>query len=87
MKIALLTLGCKLNYAETSTYERGFKAAGLEVTDWRDTSADVYLIRKQLTLCSQKKKDITLQHSRSQQVKLQEELYSTDTQMQHGTGQ
>ena len=44
MKIALLTLGCKLNYAETSTYERGFKAAGLEVTDWRDTSADVYLI-------------------------------------------
>ncbi|MBQ1647861.1 MAG: tRNA (N(6)-L-threonylcarbamoyladenosine(37)-C(2))-methylthiotransferase MtaB, partial [Bacteroidales bacterium] len=44
MKIALLTLGCKLNYAETSTYERGFKAAGLEVTDWRDTGADVYLI-------------------------------------------
>ncbi|MBQ9184897.1 MAG: tRNA (N(6)-L-threonylcarbamoyladenosine(37)-C(2))-methylthiotransferase MtaB [Bacteroidales bacterium] len=44
MKIALLTLGCKLNYAETSTYERGFKAAGLEVTDWRDTGADVYLV-------------------------------------------
>ena len=22
--IAFLTLGCKLNYAETSTYERGF---------------------------------------------------------------
>ena len=44
MKIALLTLGCKLNYAETSTYERGFKAAGLEVTDWRDSGADVYLI-------------------------------------------
>ena len=44
MKIALLTLGCKLNYAETSTYERGFKEAGLEVTDWRDTGADVYLI-------------------------------------------
>ncbi len=44
MKIALLTLGCKLNYAETSTYERGFKAAGLEVTDWRDTGADIYLI-------------------------------------------
>ena len=25
-KIAFLTLGCKLNYAETATYERGFKA-------------------------------------------------------------
>ena len=24
MKVALTTLGCKLNYAETSTYERGF---------------------------------------------------------------
>ena len=24
--IAFLTLGCKLNYAETSTYERGFLA-------------------------------------------------------------
>ena len=44
MKIALLTLGCKLNYAETSTFERGFKAAGLEITDWRDPSADAYLI-------------------------------------------
>ena len=31
MKIALMTLGCKLNYAETSTWERGFKAAGWEV--------------------------------------------------------
>ena len=29
MKIAFLTLGCKLNYAETSTYERGFREAGL----------------------------------------------------------
>lgn len=44
MKIAFLTLGCKLNYAETSTYERGFLAAGFEVTQWRDSSADVYLI-------------------------------------------
>lgn len=44
MKIALLTLGCKLNYAETSTYERGFKEAGAEITSWRDTSADAYLI-------------------------------------------
>lgn len=43
MKIAFLTLGCKLNYAETSTYERGFKAAGLEVVRWQD-KADVYLV-------------------------------------------
>lgn len=43
MKIAFLTLGCKLNYAETSTYERGFKAAGLEVVPWNG-QADVYLV-------------------------------------------
>lgn len=43
MKIAFLTLGCKLNYAETSTYERGFKAAGLEVVPWSDR-ADIYLV-------------------------------------------
>ncbi len=43
MKIAFLTLGCKLNYAETSTYERGFVANGLTVVPWED-KADVYLI-------------------------------------------
>ena len=43
MVIAFLTLGCKLNYAETSTYERGFKAAGLEVVPWQE-KADVYLV-------------------------------------------
>ena len=43
MKIAFQTLGCKLNYAETSTYERGFVAAGWEVVPWQDM-ADVYLI-------------------------------------------
>ena len=43
MKIALLTLGCKLNFAETATYERGFLAAGLEVVPWSE-AADVYLI-------------------------------------------
>lgn len=41
--IAFLTLGCKLNYAETSTYERGFVAAGLKVVPWQK-GADVYLI-------------------------------------------
>ena len=43
MKIAFTTLGCKLNYAETSTYERGFLAAGWEVVPWTE-QADVYLI-------------------------------------------
>lgn len=43
MTIAFLTLGCKLNYAETSTYERGFRAAGLEVVAW-SKGADIYLI-------------------------------------------
>ena len=38
-----MTLGCKLNYAETSTWERGFKAAGWEVVPW-SASDDVYLI-------------------------------------------
>ena len=43
MKIAFTTLGCKLNYAETSTYERGFVSAGWEVVPWT-AQADVYLI-------------------------------------------
>ena len=43
MKIAFLTLGCKLNYAETSTYERAFRKVGLEVVSPK-TAADLYLI-------------------------------------------
>ena len=43
MKIAFNTLGCKLNYAETSTYERGFADAGWEIVPWTQ-AADVYLI-------------------------------------------
>jgi threonylcarbamoyladenosine tRNA methylthiotransferase MtaB len=43
MKIAFATLGCKLNYAETSTYERGLRAAGWEVVSWA-VKADVYLL-------------------------------------------
>ena len=43
MTIAFLTLGCKLNYAETSTYERGFVTNGLTVVPWEE-KADVYLI-------------------------------------------
>ena len=41
--IAFATLGCKLNYAETSTYERGLVAAGMEVVPWNE-AADAYLI-------------------------------------------
>ncbi len=43
MRIAFLTLGCKLNYAETSTYERGFTANGLTVVPWEE-KADIYLV-------------------------------------------
>ena len=43
MKIAFVTLGCKLNYAETSTYERDFASAGLEPVSWRN-SADVFVV-------------------------------------------
>ena len=43
MKVALTTLGCKLNYAETSTYEREFVARGLEVVPWNQ-KADVYVV-------------------------------------------
>lgn len=43
MKIAFITLGCKLNFAETATWERGLREAGLEVVPWRE-KADIYLI-------------------------------------------
>ncbi|MBQ0093426.1 MAG: tRNA (N(6)-L-threonylcarbamoyladenosine(37)-C(2))-methylthiotransferase MtaB [Bacteroidales bacterium] len=43
MKIAILTLGCKLNYAESSTYERAFVKAGYEVVRWQDKT-DLYLV-------------------------------------------
>lgn len=44
-KISFITLGCKLNYAETSTYERRLLESGapLEVTPW-SKGADVYLV-------------------------------------------
>lgn len=42
-KIAYVTLGCKLNYAETSTYERKLMEHGLETVPW-DSQADIYLV-------------------------------------------
>ena len=38
-----ITLGCKLNYAETSTYERGFIQAGYESVPWNN-GADLFVI-------------------------------------------
>lgn len=41
--IAFITLGCKLNYAETATYEREFVRHGYTVVPWQER-ADVYVI-------------------------------------------
>ena len=43
MKAALLTLGCKLNYAETDTYARELRLAGVDIVPW-SAGADIYLI-------------------------------------------
>ena len=42
-RIAFITLGCKLNYAETSTYERELLKEGFEAVPW-SKGADVYLV-------------------------------------------
>src|SRR6476659_3097142 len=42
-KVAFYTLGCKLNYSETSTIGRMFNDAGFETVNFTD-SADVYII-------------------------------------------
>ncbi|WP_017258063.1 tRNA (N(6)-L-threonylcarbamoyladenosine(37)-C(2))-methylthiotransferase MtaB [Pedobacter arcticus] len=42
-KVAFYTLGCKLNYSETSTIGRQFNQAGFDTVDFTDT-ADVYII-------------------------------------------
>lgn len=42
-KIAFITLGCKLNYAETSTYERAFLKEGFEAVPW-SKGADIFLV-------------------------------------------
>lgn len=43
-KIAFITLGCKLNYAETSTYEREILSKGWEAVSWTSAQADVFLV-------------------------------------------
>ena len=42
-KASYITLGCKLNYAETSTYERNFIKAGYKSVEWSE-KADLYVI-------------------------------------------
>ena len=42
-KVAFYTLGCKLNYSETSTISRQFEAKGYKKVDFTDTP-DIYII-------------------------------------------
>jgi threonylcarbamoyladenosine tRNA methylthiotransferase MtaB len=42
-KISYITLGCKLNYAETSTYERELSRAGFHAVPWTK-GADIFLV-------------------------------------------
>ena len=43
MTVAFVTLGCKLNYAESATFARAFKAAGMEVAPW-SRGADLFVV-------------------------------------------
>ena len=43
IRIAYITLGCKLNYAETSTYERKLTVEGFEAVPW-NKGADAFLV-------------------------------------------
>lgn len=42
-RIAFITLGCKLNYAETSTYERELLREGFEAVPW-NKGADIFVV-------------------------------------------
>lgn len=42
-RISFITLGCKLNYAETSSYERAFLQEGMHAVPWTH-GADVFLV-------------------------------------------
>ena len=43
MKVAFKTLGCKLNFSETSTISREFTKNGYEKVDF-DKKSDIYII-------------------------------------------
>ena len=42
-KVAFHTLGCKLNFSETSTISRNFKQEGFDVVSF-NSDADIYVI-------------------------------------------
>lgn len=43
-KIAFHTLGCKLNFAETSTIRRKFESLGYDTVSWESSGADIAVI-------------------------------------------
>lgn len=43
-KAAFITLGCKLNYAETSTYERGLTEYGMTAVPWNTPDTDIFIV-------------------------------------------
>ena len=43
-KVAFYTLGCKLNFTETSTIARDFLSAGYSKVNFSDHNADIYVI-------------------------------------------
>ena len=43
-KVAFYTLGCKLNFSETSTIARDFLSAGYSRVNFSDYNADIYVI-------------------------------------------
>src|SRR6056297_2263937 len=42
-KVAFETLGCKLNFSETSSIKKDFSDSGYKIVEF-DTSADIYII-------------------------------------------
>ena len=42
-RVAFHTLGCKLNFSESSTIARGFVASGFETVDYKE-KADIYVL-------------------------------------------
>ena len=45
MKVAFKTLGCKLNFSETSTISREFTKNGYEKVDFNKTNPHIYIER------------------------------------------
>ncbi|MCQ2184631.1 MAG: tRNA (N(6)-L-threonylcarbamoyladenosine(37)-C(2))-methylthiotransferase MtaB [Bacteroidales bacterium] len=44
MNVAFVTLGCKLNYAETSTYERALLQGGAHIVPWNSSRAEAFVV-------------------------------------------